>query len=73
MQDHLPENYSDSVNKSSEGKNDYGNNPEVLLQTFAFDKSIIKSLYKVTDFTTLKVLDVGWSGNIFGSKNKITS
>ena len=59
MQDHLPENYLDSVKKSRDGRNDLGHNPEVLFQSFAFEKSIIRSLYKIPDFTTLKVLDVG--------------
>lgn len=59
MHDHLPENYLDSLKNSRDGRNDLGHNPEVLFQSFAFEKSIIRSLYPIPDLSILKVLDVG--------------
>lgn len=59
MREHLPENYLESLQKNQIGRNDLIHNPEVLFQSFAFDKSIIKSLQLLDDFSSMKVLDVG--------------
>ena len=59
MKEHLPENYLNSIQKSKPGRNDLGHNPEVLFQTFAFERSIIRTLYKIDDFSSMKVLDIG--------------
>lgn len=59
MKEHLPENYLNSIRKTNVGRNDLGHNPEVLFQSLAMDKSVTRTLYKIKDFSSIKVLDVG--------------
>ncbi len=59
MKEHLPENYLNSILKNKPDRNDLGHNPEVLFQSFALDKSVVRTLQKIDNFSSLKVLDVG--------------